>query len=227
MTKIKTQRIASGMPEPVGSRPSCENRISNLPPGCPFFVRSKPIKGDILMIYYTADLHLNHQAVIRYCNRPFETVEEMNETIVSNWNKTVNKNDDVYIVGDVIFKLKSDMPLYLDRMNGTKHLITGNHDKQTLKKKQFTEQFASIDEYLVIDDQNRKVVLFHYPIIEWDGCFRGAYHIYGHIHNSNNTANMVMKTIPNAFNAGVDLNDFSPQTLSQLIERNTRPQYSY
>ena len=52
--------------------------------------------------------------------------------------------------------------------------------------------------------------------------FRGAYHLYGHIHNSDNTANKVMSTIPNAFNAGVDLNDFTPQTLSQLIERNTK-----
>ena len=174
------------------------------------------------MIFYTADLHLSHEAVIRYCGRPFETAEEMNEAIVANWNAVVKKSDDVYIIGDVLFKLKTDSPLYLDRMNGVKHLIIGNHDRQNLKKDRFRELFASIDEYLVIDDEGRRVVMFHYPIVEWEGFFRGAYHLYGHIHNSDNTANKVMSTIPNAFNAGVDLNDFTPQTLSQLIERNTK-----
>lgn len=174
------------------------------------------------MIFYTADLHLSHEAIIRYCNRPFETVEEMNETIVRNWNAVVRKPDDVYIIGDVLFKLKESSPLYLDRLNGIKHLIRGNHDVQNLKKERFAEQFASIDDYLVIRDQQRKVVLFHYPIVEWEGYFDGAYHMYGHIHNSDNKANQIMKDIPNAFNAGLDLNDFTPQPLSQLIERNKK-----
>lgn len=171
------------------------------------------------MIYYTADLHLGHENVIRYCDRPFSNAEEMGEAIVSNWNSVVREKDEVYIIGDVLFKLKNDSPLYLDRMNGTKHLITGNHDVRNLKKDRFRELFASVNDYLIIDDEGRKVVLFHYPIVEWDGYFRGAYHIYGHIHNSDNTANRIMGNIPNAFNAGVDLNDFTPQTLSQLIGR--------
>ena len=172
------------------------------------------------MISYPADLHLSHEAIIRYCNRPFETVEEMNETIVRNWNAVVRKPDDVYIIGDVLFKLKESSTLYLDRLKQIKHLIIGNHDRQNLKKERFAQQFASIDEYLVIADQKRKVMMFHYPIIEWEGFFNGAYHIYGHIHNSNNFANQVMSRLPNAFNAGVDVNDFTPQTLSQLIAKN-------
>ncbi|MBR1393792.1 MAG: hydrolase [Ruminococcus sp.] len=175
------------------------------------------------MIYYTADLHLSHEAIIKYCGRPFETVEEMNEAIVSRWNEVVRRTDDVYILGDVIFRVKEDTPLYLDRMNGVKHLIVGNHDVKNLKKQRFAEMFATVDHYLVIRDQKRKVVLFHYPIVEWDGFFDGAYHIYGHIHNNDNQANRIMKNIPNAFNAGLDLNDFTPQTLSQLIERNKQP----
>ncbi len=173
------------------------------------------------MIYYTADLHLGHENVIRYCDRPFNNAEEMGEAIVSNWNSVVKEDDEVYIVGDVLFKLNSTSPLYLDRMKGIKHLIVGNHDKRNLKKERFTSLFASINDYLVINDEGRTVVLFHYPISEWDGYFANAYHIYGHIHNSNNVANKVMSRIPNAFNAGVDLNEFTPQTLSQLISRNS------
>ncbi|MDE5853680.1 MAG: hydrolase [Ruminococcus sp.] len=173
------------------------------------------------MIFYTADLHIGHTNIMKLSNRPFKTVEDMNETLVNNWNSVVMEDDDVYILGDVFFKLNSHPEMYLKRMNGKKHLIVGNHDKQYLEKEMFVNQFATINDYLVINDENRKVVLFHYPILEWDGYFRGYYHVYGHIHNNdNNLANQIMKKVPNSFNAGVDVNDFIPQTLTQLIKRN-------
>lgn len=172
------------------------------------------------MIFYTADLHLSHSNIMRFSSRPFESVKEMNETLVNNWNSVVSAEDDVYIIGDVLFKMSIHPEAYLEKMKGRKHLIIGNHDRQHLSKDIFTSQFETIDHYLVISDEGRKVVLFHYPILEWDGYFRGSYHIYGHIHNSENIANKVMKKIPNAFNAGVDVNDYTPQTLSQLIARN-------
>lgn len=172
------------------------------------------------MIYYTADLHMGHANIMRLSNRPFASVEEMNEALVNNWNAVVSENDDVYILGDVMFKMSSRPDNFLHRMKGRKHLIVGNHDRQNLKKEAFTSCFDSINDYLCIEDEGRKVVLFHYPILEWDGYFRGHYHIYGHIHNSDNFANRVMMQVKNAFNAGVDVNDFIPQTLSQLIRRN-------
>ena len=172
------------------------------------------------MIFYTADLHLGHENIISYCNRPFSSVGEMNETIVSYWNAVVRSEDEVYILGDVLFKINSSSPLYLDRMNGKKHLIIGNHDKRNLKIDRFRALFDSIDNYLEVIDEDRRVILFHYPIVEWDGYYRGCYHLYGHIHNSDNEANRIMQAVPNAFNAGVDLNDFTPQTLTQLISRN-------
>ena len=172
------------------------------------------------MIFYTADLHLGHENIISYCNRPFSSVGEMNETIVSYWNAVVRSEDEVYILGDVLFKINSSSPLYLDRMNGKKHLIIGNHDKRNLKIDRFRALFDSIDNYLEVIDEDRRVILFHYPIVEWDGYYRGCYHLYGHIHNSDNEANRIMRAVPNAFNVGVDLNDFTPQTLTQLICRN-------
>ena len=172
------------------------------------------------MIFYTADLHLGHENIISYCNRPFSSVGEMNETIVSYWNAVVRPEDEVYILGDVLFKINSTSPLYLDRMNGKKHLIIGNHDKRNLKIDRFRALFDSIDNYLELTGDGRRVILFHYPIVEWDGYYRGYYHLYGHIHNNDNEANRIMQAVPNAFNAGVDLNDFTPQTLTQLICRN-------
>ncbi len=173
------------------------------------------------MIFYTADLHIGHKNVINMSNRPFSSVDEMNISLVNNWNSVVSEEDEVYIIGDVLFNLKKHTDLYITQLKGKKHLIVGNHDIQNLDKEVFTSCFESINDYLCIDDEGRKVVLFHYPILEWNGYFRGYYHIYGHIHNNfDNFANYTMGQIKNAFNAGVDVNDFTPKTLNQLIEKN-------
>jgi len=180
----------------------------------------KNISGGESMIYYTADLHLNHKNILHMCRRPFDNLQEMHRTIKQYWNAAVQDNDEVYIIGDVCMSFNGETADYLRSLHGKKHLIIGNHDKKHLKTEKFRELFETIDHYLTIGDEGRKVVLFHYPILEWDGYFKGWYHIYGHIHNNDaNFANQLLKQEPfrNAFNAGMDLNDFTPRTLSQMI----------
>ena len=169
------------------------------------------------MIYYTADLHIGHANIIKYCNRPFETVEEMDQTIIDNWNSVVREDDDVYIVGDVFFK--GNPNIFMPKMKGRKHLIVGNHDANLVSTASYCKHFETIKKYLCIEDKGRHVVLFHYPILEWSGYYHGTYHVYGHIHNNDNETNHIMTIVPNAFNAAVDVNDFTPQTLDQLIAR--------
>ncbi|MDE6005440.1 MAG: hydrolase [Oscillospiraceae bacterium] len=173
------------------------------------------------MIFYTADLHLHHKNIICMCNRPFENLEIMHQVISENWNQVVTEHDDVYIIGDVCLKFNEETELYIKNLHGKKHLIIGNHDRGFLKRERFRNLFESIDNYLSIQDENRKVILFHYPILEWDGYFRDTYHVYGHIHNSNNFANQILtqENFENAFNAGVDVNNFMPKTLTELINR--------
>ena len=172
------------------------------------------------MIFYIADLHLNHTNIMKHCNRPFKDVQEMNKTIIENWNNKVKTNDKVYILGDVCFVKRNENPKeiikLLKELNGEKHLILGNHDNSILYDKEFKELFKSIKMYDKITDGDSKVVLFHYPIEEWDGFFRGTYHIHGHTHNSNN----IMK-INNRFNAGVDIHNYTPVTLKEMIEKNS------
>ena len=154
--------------------------------------------------------------------RPFADIEEMHRAIMQNWNAVVNDSDDVYLIGDVCFGFNGATADYVRSLRGQKHLLIGNHDKKNLKNQKFRDLFVSIDNYLTIEDEGRKVVLFHYPILEWDGYFKGWYHVYGHIHNNDgNFANQLLTQEPfrNAFNAGVDLNDFTPQTLQHLIAR--------
>ena len=83
------------------------------------------------MIWFTSDLHLGHRAAISMCERPFETVEEMNEILICNFNSYVKKNDTVYILGDIAHRSPiADVNLMIDRLNGKKILCKGNHDKK-------------------------------------------------------------------------------------------------
>ena len=144
----------------------------------------------------------------------------MNETIVQNWNSVVSPEDTVYVLGDVFFRFDAHSALLLDGMNGTKHLIIGNHDMWYFKKPRFKSLFAGMNYRLVIEDEGRRVVLSHIPLTEWEGMDEGSYHVYGHVHNNINEQSIAMSRMKNAFNAGVDVCDFTPQTLTQLIERN-------
>ena len=85
-------------------------------------------------IFYIADTHFGHDNIRKLSNRPFSTVEEMDNALINNWNSVVTDDDDVYILGD--FSYKSEDPIdYLKKLNGKKHLIVGNHDNKLLKNR--------------------------------------------------------------------------------------------
>ena len=168
------------------------------------------------MIFYIADLHLGHYNILKYDKRPFTSVKEMDQTIINNWNKKVNDSDDIYIIGDVCFG--NDPESYIKQLKGKKHLIIGNHDKEVLKK--CRSYFISIDYYKKIYDNNKAIILCHYPMAEWDGMFRQTYHIYGHIHNALNDTYYIIKNRNLAFNAGCMINNYVPVTLNELIQNN-------
>lgn len=168
------------------------------------------------MNYYIADLHLGHANIIKHSHRPFKNVDEMDKTIINNWNSVVTDNDDIWIIGDFLFKV-SDPTIYLKQLKGKKHLIIGNHD-QWIKNKSYHSYFESIDHYREIVDGNTRVVLFHYPIAEWNGFYRDSVHLFGHIHNNENDACKIMKQIKNCYNVGADILGFTPMTLKQIIK---------
>lgn len=163
------------------------------------------------MEYYISDLHFGHANIIPFSSRPFKSVQDMDETIIRKWNDKIKDNDIVYILGDISFYDKKQTKKILQSLKGKKVLILGNHDKDAPK-----ECFMYVKDYHKIKPQegNNKIVLCHYPILEWDGFFNGTIHLYGHVHNT------IIINIPNAYNVGADILDFEPCTLDEVIEKN-------
>ncbi|MHB1485325.1 MAG: metallophosphoesterase [Saccharofermentanales bacterium] len=173
------------------------------------------------MIYFTSDLHLGHANIIKLCNRPFSDLDEMNETLISNWNSRVTNGDKVYIVGDLIFRSSIRPETYLDRLKGKKHLILGNHDKSWINKIDTSKYFISVGNMQSIGDGKRKIILCHYPMMSWESMSKPSYLIFGHMHN-NTKANYweLLKSMPCALNAGVEINNYVPVSFDELVVNN-------
>lgn len=175
------------------------------------------------LIYYIGDMHLGHKNVIKYDDRPFETVEEMDSILIENWNSVVSDDDDVYIIGDFIYRSSNIAVYYLEQLKGHKHLIIGNHDLNTIEDEKACAYFDSIERLGYVKDGTTDVVMCHYPIAEWNGKRRKknrAYHVYSHLHNRRDAIYDFMKYQCGALNAGCMINNYTPATLSQLIENN-------
>ena len=131
------------------------------------------------MIYYISDLHLGHEKVLKFDNRPFETLDEMHKTIIKNWNKTVNVNDCVYILGDVAWKNDVGYEV-VSQLKGRKFLVFGNHDNKV--KQELLYLFEWAKDYALIYDNNEQIILSHYPMLCWNNSHHGSVHLYGHVH---------------------------------------------
>ena len=172
------------------------------------------------MVYFTADLHFGHEKIIKFCNRPFDSVETMNRALINNWNETVGHEDEVYILGDFtndIVKAKRFLPV----LNGKKYMIIGNHDKWLSSPDETQVWLEWVKEYAVISGKKFKWVLFHYPITEWAGFYSGSIHLHGHIHNRTISSSW-NPLIIRAFNVGVDVNNYKPVSMDELIRRSSK-----
>lgn len=170
------------------------------------------------MIYFTADTHFGHEAIIKMCQRPFDNAEDRNEALIQKWNEKVKGNDTVYIVGDMFYRC-TDAEAILARLKGKKKLIIGNHDGSWLNEN--TEKyFQSIDKFLEFSDGFRSITLCHYPLMTWKHKEK-TYMIHGHIHNDTSSDYwQIIKSTQNLLNAGADMNFFALVTFDELLENN-------
>lgn len=132
--------------------------------------------------YFSSDYHLGHKNVIKYDGRPFKSVGHMDEEIINNHNEVVDPEDTFYFLGDFSFN-KALTEQYLQRLNGKKFFIKGNHDyKETIELyKKYGTYLGELAEVSVGD---QRIILCHYAMRVWNKSHRGVWHLYGHSHHS-------------------------------------------
>jgi calcineurin-like phosphoesterase family protein len=168
-------------------------------------------------IYFTSDLHFNHSNIITKSHRPFESIEEMNSTIIDNWNRAVRSEDKIYVLGDFCWKKcigVYDIEKIFSILNGKKHLIIGNHDFLFVRKLnwEWVKDYYRL-KYDISKTEKYRFILFHYPIEIWDGCRLGEIHLHGHIHSKINNLSNYKK-----IDVGVEANNYTPIHIDQIIE---------
>lgn len=181
------------------------------------------------MRLFTADLHLGHQNIIRYCNRPFSSVEAMNAALVDNWNRVVRDDDEVWVLGDVAMGPIRESLGLISELRGRKILVAGNHDRcwqgSERDPAKWTDRYldAGFSEIhqgsFGIDLAGHDVVIGHFPyegdshdedrFVRWRPHDEGHWLLHGHVHTT-------WKVNGRQVNVGVDVWDYAPVTEEAL-----------
>lgn len=159
------------------------------------------------MIWFTADTHFDHKNIIRYSNRPFSSIDDMNQALLDNINAAVAVNDELYHLGDFCFGVRASYFRNAIKCKNV-HIIWGNHDKDTRRQHRLFTTSAELKE---IKYDGRGIVLCHYAMRVWNKSHHGQFHLYGHSHGS-------LPDDPNSlsFDCGVDCHNYMPISFPQV-----------
>lgn len=138
-------------------------------------------------IFFVSDTHWGHSRIIQYSSRPFSSVDEMNETLIKNWNDRVKPGDLVYHNGDFAFMPYDKFKSLLNRLNGKIYVQLGNHDKMLVEHKADllrAGKIVSIENYRELKIAGKTIILFHYGCRVWNKSHAGSILLYGHSHGS-------------------------------------------
>lgn len=176
-------------------------------------------KFDGVKVYFTSDTHFNHANIIGFCSRPFKNVNEMNETLITNWNRVVGADDIVFHLGDFCLGGSAEWTNVLNRLNGKIYLIVGNHDMKNLRQSYY-DRFEEIVMQKHIEIGKQKIYLNHCPFLCYGGAYKDTWQLFGHVHTSkNNTgkdASRLNMLFPTQYDVGVDNNNFTPVSFDQV-----------
>lgn len=188
----------------------------------------KPLKlnSSEVNIWFTSDLHFGHKNIMKFCNRPWETVEEMDKALINNWNSVVGKNDIVFDLGD--FASNNKWKYILNQLNGHHYLILGNHDVSRYPGDKTMELFERVEHQMIVKIDDRYVYLNHYPYLCYGGSWRGpenaVYALHGHLlktENSGKDFERMSNTFPYQYDVGVDFNNYKPISWEKVCEKIT------
>ena len=171
------------------------------------------------MTFFTSDQHFGHFNIIRLCQRPFATAEEMDAAMLAKWNARVGDDDTVSVLGVLFFRSATVEPI-LGALRGRKHLVVGNHDHSWMGRVRMGDYFESVQTVAEISVEGRIMTLCHYPMLSYPQARRG-YMVYGHIHNNvRDDYWPLIARRSRMLNAGVDVNGFEPVTFDEMVENN-------
>lgn len=177
-------------------------------------------------IWFTSDLHFGHKNIIKFCNRPWNSVEEMDEALIENWNSVVKENDIVFDLGDFAFATNRRWKELIQRLNGRHYLILGNHDVLRYPGDKTMELFERVEQQMIVCIDNRYVYLNHFPYLcyggSWKSLEQAVWQLYGHVHSGPNCsgidADRLVNTFPYQYDVGVDNNNYTPVNWNQIKE---------
>ena len=174
-------------------------------------------------IFFTSDTHFGHENILKYCKRPFSSIDEHDDELIRRWNDKVPENGIVFHLGDVAFGNKKRTEDILNQLNGEIYLIIGNHDWRYVVS-EHKNRFKEITQQMNMNICGRHVILNHYPFLAFSGSYRGekaTYQLFGHVHTSKYTDEGLdqqrMKFLfPTQYDVGVDNNDFTPVSWKEV-----------
>lgn len=185
-------------------------------------------KEEAKHLFFTSDLHFCHKNIIRFCNRPWSTTEEMNEGLVERWNKKVFPDDIVFCLGDFCFGGSAEWKKWREKLNGHIILIRGNHDRKMSSTMEVLFDEVLYQTQLEID--GRSVYLNHYPFLTYGGCWRkekaAVWQLFGHVHSKSGVcgadSGRLKYLFSTQYDVGVDNNNYEPiswNEVEKIIEK--------
>jgi len=172
-------------------------------------------------VFFTSDTHFSDERIIRLCGRPFSSASEMDSALVGLWNGIVPENGIVFHLGDFCSKEPSRWKELAGSLNGSIHLIMGNHDLRKMTP-ELESIFASVSDQRQIIIGKQRIYLNHYPFLCYGGAYRDIWQLFGHVHTGPGHTGLddhrMMNLFPMQYDVGVDNNAYTPLSFSRLQE---------
>lgn len=178
-------------------------------------------------VFFTSDTHFGHKNIIGWTRRPFDSIEEMNEALIKNWNSVVGEDDVIYHLGDFAFGGSSLWKDVCSRLNGKKYLIIGNHDEKNLRNG-YRDYFEDILWQAKLRIEGRSIYLNHFPFLCYGGTYRKpedvVWQFHGHTHemqgeNLGEDYPRLQYRFPFQYDVGVDFNDYKPISFTEICKK--------
>ena len=180
-------------------------------------------------IFFSSDMHFDHSNIIRLCNRPWDSVSEMNQGLIDNWNELVDDNDIVFHLGDLFWHNSSANEEKLNQMKGTIYTIPGNHDLCSYDNDHVHNCPDVVCLTLSAEDWQARdwkystfeIWLCHYPMMTWPHRMNVCnFQLFGHIHSQIGKTTGFDQDLPlysNQYDVGVDRNNWHPMSIDDLL----------